>query len=318
MRMITMYLARLACALTLGTALLLVGARPAAAQGPSSTGGVDDARKHYDVGLSLFDKEDYEPALAEFERAYQLAPSFKILYNTGKVRRMLKDYVGALNDFNRYMAEAQNEPPAKRSEVKGFIDELNMIVAKVEVTCNVPDADISIDDVVVGKSPAAQPFLVNPGTRKVSVTKRGYLPASQNVKVVPGDVAKLTLTPGSVSVKVERKEGERSKLPAIIPIGWVVTGVGVAGAAVFGGLALSKQSQLNNAKQTQNPTNLDSLHSSMTTFALVSDVFTGVAVVAGLASTYFTVKWLTRPMEETQGPVNVSIGPTGIAAWGHF
>src|SRR5258708_11228603 len=89
---------------------------PALAQTPGPTGGrtpsqqdIDEARKHYDKGLQLFNEEAYEAALAEFERAYQLAPTYKILYNTGKIYRARNDFVSALRDFERYLAEGKNE-----------------------------------------------------------------------------------------------------------------------------------------------------------------------------------------------------------------
>jgi hypothetical protein len=290
-----------------------------ATAGPPSASAIDAARKHYEAGITMFDTGDYEPALTEFERAYQLAPNYRIFYNLGKIHRMLKDYVQALKDFQRFLSDGTDQPADKKSEVTQYIKELNAVVAKVTVTSNVAGADISVDSVVVGKTPSSDPILVNPGSRTVSVSMAGYVPASKSVRVAPQDAVQVELNPTIPSVQVTRKETQRSSMPWIIPVGWITTGVLVAGSATFGGLALSEQSTLKNTKTQSEPNNLNSLHNTMTTYATVSDICTGVAVVTGLISTYFTVKWLTTPYKDTVTPgAGVGVGPTSVMVYGSF
>ena len=292
----------------------------AAAPSPAapSAQALEDARKHYEAGFAMFDAADYEPALAEFQRAYQFAPNYRIFYNLGKVHRMLKNYVSSLKDFQRFLNEGTDQPADKKTEVAGYIKELSLVVAKVTVSSRVPGADIAVDDVVEGKTPSNEPILVNPGTRKVTVSKAGYVPASKTIQVAPQDGVQVELNPTIPTVAINRTEAGRKKMPAIIPVGWVVTGVFVAGAATFGGLALSEQSQLNTAKQGNLPSNLSSLHSTMVTEATVSDICSAGAIVAGLLSTYFTVQWLTTPFKETTTPVGLNIGPTSMSLSGSF
>ncbi|MBV9946426.1 MAG: tetratricopeptide repeat protein, partial [Myxococcales bacterium] len=59
-----------------GTGAGATGATSAAAAQAS-----EDASVHFKRGLQLFDEGDYTLALVEFNRAYQLAPNYRALYN---------------------------------------------------------------------------------------------------------------------------------------------------------------------------------------------------------------------------------------------
>jgi Tfp pilus assembly protein PilF len=43
-----------------------------------------DAGKHFQRGVALFNEADYAGALAEFKKAYELAPNPAVLYNIGQ------------------------------------------------------------------------------------------------------------------------------------------------------------------------------------------------------------------------------------------
>src|SRR5690606_16554980 len=51
-----------------------------------------EARTRYDRGTKLYHDGAYEQALIEFERAYELAPAYRILYNIGQAAMLLRDY----------------------------------------------------------------------------------------------------------------------------------------------------------------------------------------------------------------------------------
>jgi tetratricopeptide (TPR) repeat protein len=112
---------------------------------------IAEAKSRYKSGLALYDDGAFEAARVQFERAYQLAPSYKILYNVGLVYKQLNEFVAALKSFQQYLAEGGNEVPAdRREEVTKTINSLLLIVASATVTTNFPDAEIAVDDAVVG------------------------------------------------------------------------------------------------------------------------------------------------------------------------
>lgn len=45
----------------------------------------DEARVHYAQGVDLYKDGKFEQASIAFERAYEIAPSYKILWNIGQV-----------------------------------------------------------------------------------------------------------------------------------------------------------------------------------------------------------------------------------------
>jgi hypothetical protein len=319
--------------LTLGVAV----ARPAIAQtapAPASPAprtpspqDVGDARKHYDAGLQLTKDEAYDAALAEFERAFQIAPNYRILYNIGGIRRQLNDFAGALRAFERYLAEGGSSLPADRvAEVQQTIAVLRTRVGHVQVHVDVDAADVTVDDVPVGRSPIAAPLVINPGRRKVMATKAGSLPATTIVVVTGGETAKadLKLTPLTGATPQEPvatppaqpSPGEEqdattttsaSKTPMIVA--WAVTGGLAIGAAVSGVAALDAAATLRRERTSDNPSRdaLDDDQSRTKTLALVSDVFTAGTVVAAGAAVYLTVRAFS------QKPVTLAVRPGGFA-----
>src|SRR5262249_13662226 len=66
---------------------------------------VEDAQAAFRAGVDLYTAGDYPAALEEFERAYRLAPTYKILFNLAQVAYQRRDYVLASRYFNRYLDE---------------------------------------------------------------------------------------------------------------------------------------------------------------------------------------------------------------------
>src|SRR5262245_54854214 len=63
-----------------------------AAQSPK----IKEATARFERGLALYDDGDYDAALVEFSRAYELSPTYKVLYNIAKIERVKNDYSSAL------------------------------------------------------------------------------------------------------------------------------------------------------------------------------------------------------------------------------
>ncbi len=290
---------------------------------------VEEARKHYDAGLQLTREESYDAALAEFERAYQIAPNYRILYSIGGLRRQLNDFVGALDAFEKYLSDGGASVDAKRfAEVQQDVLALRGRIGRVRIEADVEDVEIRVDGVAVGKTPLRDPLRLNPGRRKIEGIKTGFFPATSVTTVSGGETGsvKLTMTklsdaPPSSNVPAPvvdkaaltpERAASPFKTPAII--GWVVTGGLAATAAVTGVLALGASSDLKDERTSATPSRstLDSNESKTKTLALVSDIFTVGSVVAAGVSVYFTVRWLggssSPPTTVGVGPGNISLG----------
>jgi hypothetical protein len=278
-----------------------------------------EARSRYERGLQLYNEGAAEGALVEFERAYQLAPTYKLLYNIALIRLQLNDYAQAMKAFQEYLAEGGAEiSSVRRSEVERQVASLRTKVGRLEITSNVRGGDVLIDDVVVGRLPLPELVIVNPGRRRVTVT-RGGLSSTTVVTVAGQDYLKVDVPLDSSKPQVEMPVASSpSRAPAYVA--WTLTGALAAGAAVTGVLALDAMSDLD-AERARVPTTrsrLDDANSKMVGLALVTDILAGATVVAGATALFFT---LSKPSAETSskgGGLRLGVGPTGIRLENRF
>ena len=74
----------------------------------------EEAKSHFQRAVDLFHEADFRAALIEFQRAYDAAPNYKVLYNLGQTAQELQDYAGALKAFRGYLDGGGREIPAAR------------------------------------------------------------------------------------------------------------------------------------------------------------------------------------------------------------
>ena len=310
---------------------LLVGSEGVVVAQPK--GSKEEARSRYDRGKQLYDEGAYDAALIEFQRAYELSPSYVILYNIGQVYRQTNDYAGALRSYERYLNEGKTQIDAKRrGEVEQEVAQLRARVATLVVSVNVPGAEISIDDVSVGKSPLPQGVVVNAGRRRVTATKEGKVPVAKVVTVAGSDSLKVDLDmsdPGSAgplattsSSATTSKPPEETKTPWV---GWVLTGAFGLGTVIGGVIALGASSDLKSERDKSGSTrsNLDDARSKVKTTALVTDILLGATVITGGISLYLTFR--TPSKETSRGPAappagafRLGLGPGSVSLGGDF
>jgi hypothetical protein len=260
-------------------------AAPPAAPAPAGAHPPGEADAHFRRGVELYKEADYAAALIEFRRAYEIDPKYQALYNIGETYFQLNDYANALRTLEKYLKDGGPQvSAARREEVQKEIDKLRTRVASLEITTNLPDVEIAVDDVPVGKTPLSTPLVVSAGRRRVTATRPGKPPVTQIVELAGGDAKKLSL-----AVAVD--EGPEAPVPTKVPAApWVVTGVLVAGAVVTGSLALTSSSALKTQLNTVpgNAGTISSDHSKTFALALTTDILIGAAIVAGGISIYFT------------------------------
>jgi len=294
---------------------------------------VERARVHYERGLQLFNEENYDAALFEFERAFELAPSYKILYNMGRIQRQQNNYAAAMRSYERYLREGGTAVPAdRRKEVEGELAILKPRVALVTVKVNVDGADVYSDDIpvctatiessCVGKSPLLSPIIVNGGRHKITATKQGYAPATSLVSVVGSD---------TIEVKLDLVSYDRPAAPAANPwtvptiIGWTATGAALITTGIFGVLALNakdkQEAKLTDPTATQD--DLKSARDKTQTLSGVTDALGITTIVFAGVSTYFTVRMVGAKHKEGDKPstaatADLKVSPTGFTAVGTF
>jgi tetratricopeptide (TPR) repeat protein len=283
------------------------GARVAAADAPAGSI-VQEAGKHFSRGVSLYQEADYRAALVEFRRAYEIAPNTAVLYNIGETYYQLQNYAQAMTTLERYLTEAGAGAPHS-DEVDKTLDILRARVGKIEVTTNLPDTEITVDDELVGKAPLKEPVLVSIGRRKITAMHSGRQPETRFIEVAAGDTAKLTLD-------LADPEGAARPIgpaaPSNLPtVGWIATGAFAVGSVTMGILAYRASNQLKDARNTFGVTHddLTSKANKVSTYAAIADGLGAAAIVTGVL-TFTLSRSRTHEVKVGVVPGRILIGGT--------
>lgn len=320
------------------TAFIII---PAALATPSlpdrSKAPVEEARERFARGVQLFHEGSFEASLAEFQKAYQLAPSYRLHYNIAQVQYELHNYVESLRAFWKYLAQGGNEvAAARRNEVEAEIKKLEKRVGFLSVSASEDGAQIAVDGVPMGISPFSAPVLVNPGARRVTATKAGFVPAQSTVTAAGGERLLVTLqlasNPPLGGIVLSRRpspfgEGALAGDHRRTWISLGTTGVLALGTAVSAIVTQNAESTFENEVGLipNSRESIEDARSRMKRYAVITDVLLGATAVAAAVTVYFAVTasgdglGLERAGAGRAAPaLAVSPTPGGLSVWGHF
>jgi len=274
----------LACGLALSVAPVTPALAQAARGEPSSAGGSqEEAMRRFQRAVALYDEGDYAASLIEFNKAYELAPSYKLLYKIGQVSYKLKDYAGALRAFERYLKEGADKiAPERRAEVLEEINVLRSQTGQIDVVTNVFGATVAIDDVVVGTTPLEEPVLVSVGKRKISVTAPGRMPVTRVVDVGGQESKKVAIDLPALVGETRTVVADRpSKMTTWSWVGLGASGVLGIGAAVTGVMANKAADDLTAMTYVGSTPDaaIKDQQSRVKSRALATDILAGAAMV---------------------------------------
>lgn len=149
---------------------------------------VESARERFMRGVELFQDAAYEEALADFARAYELAPHYGLLYNIGLVQAHLRDYPAAVTNLESYLEQGGDEiDDRRREQVERELERLRGLVAQVRVQAEgLSEATITVDGDEVVDAALGEPITVAAGRRVIGVRADGFLPSRREVTVAGG------------------------------------------------------------------------------------------------------------------------------------
>jgi hypothetical protein len=287
---------------------------PAPPSAPSTAPPSDgEAATRFKRGLQLFDEGDYTLALVEFERAYQLAPNYRALYNIALVNMQLGRYADATRTFEQYLHDgADAVPPERRTQVANTLNELKVRTATVDISINVPNAEVALDGRPMDASRLHGPTLIDAGEHTLRASAPGYQPAFRTMTLAGADKVAVKL---QLVLIPPTREAPQEKGRTLFWPGFVATGVLAAGAIVSGAIMLDARSRLSNLQNTpgSNPSLRSSDASEVNNTALAADILTGLAVVAGGVSLYLSLRVDHSPKSPT-----LAISPTSVSLNGTF
>lgn len=76
------------------------------------------ARRHFESGAAYFEQAEYESALKEFRKAYELSGRHQILRNVSVVQERLGNLEGAIEALDAFLQHAPNDPAAATMTVR--------------------------------------------------------------------------------------------------------------------------------------------------------------------------------------------------------
>ncbi len=184
---------RLATILSLALAAPAVAAPKKPAPKQAQTAEQKQADRHFKSGVALFTEGKFGEALAEFERAYEIAPHPLVLYNIAGCHRELSRYGEAVKFYKRFLDEGKGKVPKERLATAQT--ELDGILARIaRITVAAPDgAQLTVDGADIGTMPIEMPLMVAPGEHKIVVRSQGMRDAERTVRVASGDVIDVAM-----------------------------------------------------------------------------------------------------------------------------
>jgi hypothetical protein len=295
---------------------------------------LDEAKSHLQSGAALYDGNDLRGALVEFQRAYELAPSYKILFNIAQVEMELQDHAGAFKAYTRYVKEGGPDiAPARLALVNAEIERLRGRVGFLAIQTSA-GAIVLIDDVQVGYAPLPEPIAVNAGRHRVTIEVPRREPVTRVFDVsgrqevaavlvfetpVSASVAAAPVTAVTVPAEPPKPPPKNSKVP--VYVAWSVTGGFAVAAGVFAVIAHRNANELASLRSSFPVTSdqLEAQRSKTVRNARITDVLTGAAVASAGVALYLA---LTRTSADARPPkekaVELHIAPTGVAIAGRF
>jgi PEGA domain/Tetratricopeptide repeat len=321
---------------TLLLSLAFLGLAPAALADK-----VEEARARFQRGVELYREGSFDAALAEFNKAYDLAPNYRVLYNMAQVQSERHDYVAALKLLEKYLEEGGGDiAPERKDQVTKEIATLRGRVTELKVSTNVEGAELLIDGVVSGTTPFTEPVLISAGVRQLQLRKTGYETANKTMTVAGGDEVavefELTELPesssgsGGLAVQTSAMPTQDSRpvddRPSKAPM-WITlasTGLLAGGAVTFAVITKKADDELERElnKMPLDQDRVTSKRDDVKRNALLTDGFTAASVISAGLFVYFAISTSKSSSSDakttTTANVRIAPSPTSLHVIGNF
>ncbi len=305
----------------------------ATAQQSSADPARQEAGIHFRQGVELFREGAFRAALVELERAQEISPDYRTLFNIGQTQLQLGEYVEAINSFESYLEQGGSEiQPERREDTETNLRQLQKRVATLGISVNLGGAEVYVDSTLVGKAPLVDTIAVSVGRHRVFAQGADGATASQMIDVAGGDLREISLelaapapvpVPAVVSSPPVQPTQERRGLSqrrrsafALLGSGGSL-GLGAGVSAIFARRAHDDYERALDAV----PGSKGKIDSTRADLKVRTYVSYGLAIGAGLLGVISFVVFASGDGDGQQPSpdnVRVSITPSGFSAQGVF
>ena len=258
---------------------------------------IAEAREHLGRGEELYVSEDWEGALAAYQRAYELleghSQAHLITYNIGRCHEHLFQYGRAMRFYRQYLERA--EPDAEdRVEVQAKVDLLETLLATIRIDVNIPHYEVWVDERNIGTN--LLEILIPGGSHLFEIRAEGYVAAQQDITIPAQAERSLTF---ELEELAEEYRGIHQGYFWVFTSLTVVTG---AVGMILGIMTLNEHDRLSNLDEIDSLTVTDDELDRVGRLALSADLLYGTAGL--FAVTAIVLAFLTNwsgDQEDTSG-----------------
>ncbi|MDQ3032408.1 MAG: PEGA domain-containing protein, partial [Myxococcota bacterium] len=228
---------------SMGTALAVVVAAlalaPITAQAQETQAaqpGAEDARTLFQRGQTAYSQGDYDGAITQWARAYELDPRPLLQFNLSQAYERLgrlEDAIGALEQYLENADPNDEHQADARARLSSVRERLGR--TSVRIVGGPEGATILIDGNDVGRTPRPDPIQVAPGSHRVIVRASGYADFTSSVVVSAGQAVEVPVEMAPAAAAV----ASGGELPIVPIVLFSVGGAALIAGAVMGGIALS-------------------------------------------------------------------------------
>ncbi|WP_437924576.1 PEGA domain-containing protein [Sorangium sp. So ce291] len=187
----------LLCSLGLAIALIAPGSSAqtdAGSPGPAEADALTDkARQLYDEGLAALNRSRWAEAHASFLAAWRIKRHYQIASNLGVAELRLGKHRDAAEHLSWYLREAPAERTAQRQRAEALLKEALAKVATITATTVPEGAEVTVDGVVIGRTPLPLPVFLDPGRHVIGAELGGYKPGQEQIEPAAGDAIGVAL-----------------------------------------------------------------------------------------------------------------------------
>jgi hypothetical protein len=303
----------------------------------------ETAQQRFDSAQALFDKGKYDEALGLFQQTYSETKSPNARLMAARCLLALGKTADAYDELYATMREAatraEKEPKYKkaRDAAAAEIAVLEPKIGKIIVASVDSTATVTLNGSALPAERIGQPMAMLPGTIVLIAQKPDGTSVRKEETISAGDTKTVTLVFPSSASPSGSSNGSTSPSPSHAPDtstrtektgggvrigGIIVTGIGVAGLATFGGtfaVAQSKYETLKNECHVARCT--DPKYAGVVDSGKQMEIASDVSVAIGAAALVTGVVMIAvgGPKEKKEGAsAALTISPTGLGLRGSF
>ena len=151
---------------------------------PPTRAALDDARHRFEHAVEFADAGNFQGALDEFTRAYELTRNPRVLYNISASLEALGRVIDALDALHAFSTQAPADVLRRqRAEIAAAEVRLQNRIGTLVVESNAPDVEIRLDGVQVPSADLRAGMRIEAGHHHLALGAPGYAPREEDIAV---------------------------------------------------------------------------------------------------------------------------------------